>query len=164
MPAPCKGLDIVKIVPSVRSSKGFLFQSEDTSRPVLCRDVRGFPAAVEASRDRSKLHPGRLVIVVPDLAMEDWLTRWADDAAHPRRSITITRRTDGTQLRFAGTILSYGYGIDTSIQIERLDHEGRSSRGARPAPASDVDVPPKSAVQETVGARRAAPVRRRAAR
>ena len=150
---------------SVRNSKGFVFESEDTSRPVVCRDVRGFPTALQASRDRARPHPGRLLVVVPDLAMEDWLVRWADDAVHPRRSLTITRRTDGSQIRLVGTLLTYGYGVDTSIQIERLEHAGRASR-ARGGPAADPESPPKSGVQDSSGvARRQTPaVRRRTAR
>ena len=110
---------------TVRSSKGFLFEADDAHRPVLCRDVRGFPGAASAANDRTLSAPDRLVIVVPDIAMEDWLARWADDVGHPRRSLVVTRRTDGQQIRLTGTLLAYGYGVDTSIQIERLEHETR---------------------------------------
>lgn len=154
----------VKTERTVRSSKGFLFESDDTARPVLCRDVRGFPACLEAARDRSRAHPGRLVIIVPDLAMDDWLARWADDVGHPRRTMTITRRTDGRQIRLVGTLSTFGYGVETSLQVERLEQEGRTSR-TRGQSAAD-DAPPKSGVQEVVSARRqaAAPIRRRASR
>jgi hypothetical protein len=145
---------------TVRSSKGFLFESDDTVRPALCRDVRGFPASFDAARDRTKPNPGRLVIIVPDLAMDDWLARWADDVGHPRRTITITRRTDGRQIKLVGTLSAYGYGVETSIQIERLEQEGRTVRRS-----VATEEPPKSGVQEMAGVRqRATPVRKRAAR
>ena len=130
-------------------SKGFLFESDDTPRPILCRDVRGFQVTLEASRDRSKAHSGRLLIVVPDLAMEDWVARWAEDVNHSRRTLTITRRTDGSQVRLVGTILAYGYGVDTTIRIERLEHPARVSGPRRPA-AADAE-PPKSGLRELPG-------------
>jgi hypothetical protein len=150
----------VKTERTVRSSKGFLFESDDTVRPALCRDVRGFPVCLEAAQDRSKPHSGRLVIIVPDLSMDDWLARWADDVGHPRRAITITRRTDGRQLKLVGTLSTYGYGVETSIHIERLEQEGRTAR------RSSADEAPQSRVQEVSASRRqAASVgRRRAAR
>jgi hypothetical protein len=152
----------VKIERTVRSSKGFLFESDDTPRPVLCRDVRGFPACLDAARDRAKAHPGRLVIVVPDLAMDDWIARWADDVGHPRRTISITRRTDGRQVRLVGTLLAFGFGVDTSIQIERLEHEVKTGR---PRGAAGADDSPKSGVQELALLRKqAAPAKRRASR
>ena len=131
-------------------SKGFLFESDDTPGPILCRDVRGFQATLEAARDRSKAHSGRLLIVVPDLAMEDWLARWAEDVTHSRRTLTITRRTDGSQVRLVGTILAYGYGVDTTIRIERLEHPARVS-GLRRTATADAEPAPKSSVRETAG-------------
>jgi hypothetical protein len=152
----------VKIERTVRSSKGFLFESDDTPRPVLCRDVRGFPTCLDAARDRMKTHPGRVVVVVPDLAMDDWLARWADDVGHPRRSISITRRTDGRQVRMVGTLLTYGFGVDTAIQIERLEHEVKASRARA---SSGADDSPKSGVQELALLRKhASPAKRRASR
>jgi hypothetical protein len=145
---------------TVRSSKGFLFEADDTPRPVLCRDVRGFPAAASASLDRSLMAPDRVVIVVPDLAMEDWLARWADDVGHPRRSLTVTRRTDGQQIRIVGTLLAYGYGVDTAIQVERLEYEPRSQRTR-----STSDEAPKSGIPDLPSMRKqVAPIRRRASR
>lgn len=97
--------------------------------------------------------------------MDDWIARWADDVGHPRRTITITRRTDGRQIRLVGTLSTFGYGVETSVQIERLEQEGRATR-TRSTPSDD--APPKSGVQEVAAARRqaaaAAPARRRAAR
>jgi hypothetical protein len=104
-----------------RSSKGFLVEADDTPRPLLCRDVRGFPLLVEASRDGSVAAPDRCVIVVPDVAMDDWLGRWAEDAAKVRRAVSITRRIDGRQVRFSGTLLAYGGGIDTIVGVERVE-------------------------------------------
>jgi hypothetical protein len=130
---------------TVRSSKGFLIEADDTPRPVLCRDLRGFPAAVTATADRSAPAPDRLVIVVPDLAMEDWLSGWADDVGHPRRTLVITRRTDGEQIRAVCTLLAYGYGVDTSMQVERLEQEARTPRARRtpeePARPATPDLP-----------------------
>jgi hypothetical protein len=97
--------------------------------------------------------------------MDDWLARWADDVGHPRRTITITRRTDGRQIRMVGTLSTFGYGVETSVQIERLEQEGRAAR-PRTTSAAD-DAPPKSGIQEVAAVRRqaaAAPARRRAAR
>ncbi len=131
-------------------SKGFLFESDDTSGPILCRDVRGFQAALDAARDRSKTHSGRLLIVVPDLAMEDWLARWAEDVTHSRRTVTITRRTDGSQVRVLGTLLAYGYGVDTTIRIERLEHSARAS-GVRRSAGVEVEPAPKSGVRDVAG-------------
>jgi hypothetical protein len=139
---------IVKTESSLIDSKGFLFESDDTAGPILCRDVRGFRAALEAARDRSKAHSGRLVLVVPDLNMEDWLARWADDVSHSRRTLSITRRTDGTQIRLVATILAYGYGVDTTIRIERLEHPARFGGHRRPV-TTDAEAPPKSGVRET---------------
>jgi hypothetical protein len=145
---------------TVRSSKGFLFEADDTPRPVLCRDVRGFPGASAAAVDRSLPVPDRIIIVVPDLAMEDWVARWADDVGHPRRSLTITRRTDGQQVRMVGTLLAYGYGVDTAIQVERLEYEPRSGRAR-----SASDEAPKSGIPDLPLMRKqVAPVRRRASR
>jgi hypothetical protein len=107
------------MVGTARSSKGFLVESDDAPRPLLCRDVRGFPHLVEAARDRSLALPDRCVIVVPDVALDDWLSRWAEDAARVRRSVSITRRTDGRQVRFSGTLLAYGSGVDTIVRVER---------------------------------------------
>jgi hypothetical protein len=140
-------LGIVKTELSLIDSKGFLFESDDTIGPVLCRDVRGFQATVEAARDRAKAHSGRLVLVVPDLQMEDWLAGWADDVAHSRRSLTITRRTDGSQIHLVGTILAYGYGVDTTIRIERLEHAPRLT-GPRKQHVAELEAPPKSGVRE----------------
>jgi hypothetical protein len=155
----------VKTEPFLIDSKGFLFESDDTRGPILCRDVRGFQATLLASRDRAKAHSGRLVLVVPDLEMEDWLARWADDVAHSRRTLTITRRTDGSQIRLVGTILTYGYGVDTTIRIERLEHSARLGGHRRPATA-DMEAPPKSGVQAAPSAvhEHALSTRRRAAR
>jgi hypothetical protein len=138
---------IVKTEPFLVDSKGFLFESDDTPGPILCRDVRGFQATLLASRDRAKAHSGRLVLVVPDLEMEDWLARWADDVSHARRTLIVTRRTDGSQIRLVATILSYGYGVDTTIRIERLDLAARLG-GSRRAFAADAESPPKSGVRE----------------
>jgi hypothetical protein len=132
-------------------SKGFLFESDDTRGPILCRDVRGFQATLQAARDRAKAHSGRLVLVVPDLAMEDWLAGWADDVAHSRRTLSITRRTDGSQIRLVGTILAYGYGVDTTIRIERLEHQAGFVGSRRPQ-GPDVEPPPKSGLREVPGA------------
>ena len=52
-----------------QAPKGFAFEADDTEHAVVCRDVRGFAAALEAARDRKKPGPGRLLIVIPDLAM-----------------------------------------------------------------------------------------------
>lgn len=153
----------MKSIDSVRGSKGFLFETDDTPHPVLCRDVRGFPQALIAARERGKPSPGRLVVVVPDLAMDDWIARWADDTSRARRAITITRRTDGRQLRLTATLLTYGYGVDTTIAIERIEPEGRASRTSTRPPA-DGD---RSGVQEIVPSGRgkaAGPLKRRMAR
>jgi len=145
---------------TVRSSKGFLIEADDTPRPVLCRDLRGFPAAAAATADRASPTPDRLVIVVPDLAMEDWLSVWADDVGHPRRTLVITRRTDGQQVRVVGTLSTYGYGVDTAIQVERLEQEPRSTRARRvteePARVAVPDLP--------LLRKQVAPSKRRAAR
>jgi hypothetical protein len=145
---------------SVRSSKGFLIEADDTPRPVLCRDLRGFPAAAAATVDRSLAAPDRLVIVVPDLAMEDWLSIWADDVGHPRRTLIITRRTDGQQIRVIGTLSTYGYGVDTAIQVERLEQEPRSTR-ARRAPEESARTP---APDLPLLRKQVAPAKRRASR
>jgi hypothetical protein len=137
---------IVKTENTILTSKGFLFESDDAPVPILCRDLRGFQATLEAARERSMVHSGRLVIVVPDLEMEDWLARWADDVAHSRRTLTITRRTDGNQIRLVGTILAYGYGVDTTIRIERLEHAARLG-GPRRTAVADAEPPPKSGVR-----------------
>lgn len=148
----------------MRGSKGFLFEAEDTPHPVLCRDVRGFPQALLAAKDRTKGSPGRLVIVVPDLAMDDWIARWADDTSRAQRNLTITRRTDGAQLRFVGTLLNYGYGVDTTIAIERLESAARPRAAAPP----DDEVPTESGVQPVLRAsstgRAAGPLKRKMAR
>jgi hypothetical protein len=145
---------------TVRSSKGFLIEADDTPRPVLCRDLRGFPAAVLASADRSVPAPDRLVIVVPDLAMEDWLSVWADDVGHPRRTLIITRRTDGQQIRAVCTLLAYGYGVDTAMQVERLDQEARPPRAKRAAEEPVRAQPPDLPLLR----KQVAPAKRRAAR
>lgn len=134
-----------------RDSKGFLFEAEDTPHPVLCRDVRGFPLALAAARNRSKA-PGRLVIVVPDLAMEDWLTRWAEDEKRVRRNIRITRRVDGQSVRVTATLLAYGCGIDTAIALEALEP-------AVPGEVSDggsIEPPPRSVVRTATKAKKTA--------
>lgn len=153
---------VVRQIDSVRGSKGFLFEAEDTPHPVLCRDVRGFPQAVLAARDSTKASPGRLVVVVPDLAMDDWIARWADDTSRARRNLTITRRTDGTELRLVATLLNYGFGVDTTIAIERLESESRP----RPSTPEVVEASPKSGVQPVLGAtaRAAGPLKRKMAR
>jgi len=138
---------------SVRSSKGFVFEAEDTPHPVVCRDVRGFPQALVAARDRGK-SPGRLVIVVPDLAMDDWITRWAEDESRARRNITITRRVDGQRLRLVGTLLSYGYGVDTTIAIEALEAASTSDEGESSAAT---DAPPRSGVRAAPTAKSSKP-------
>jgi hypothetical protein len=142
---------IVKTESSLIDSKGFLFESDDTLGPILCRDVRGFRTTLQAARDRSKAHSGRLVLVVPDLDMEDWLARWADDVSHSRRTLGITRRTDGAQIRLVATILAYGYGVDTTIRIERLEHPARLG-GHRRSAMTDTEAPPKSGVRRLPGA------------
>jgi hypothetical protein len=109
------------MVGTARSSKGFLVEAADAPRPLLCRDVRGFPGLVEASGDGSVAAPDRCVIVVPDVAMDDWLSRWAEDAARVRRSVSITRRIDGRQVRFSGTLLAYGSGVETIVRVERVE-------------------------------------------
>jgi hypothetical protein len=141
---------IVKTESLILESKGFLFEADDTPGPILCRDVRGFQGTLDAARDRSAVHSGRLVIVVPDLEMEDWFARWADDVAHSRRALTITRRTDGSQIRLVGTILAYGYGVDTTIRIERLEHPSRLG-GSRRTGGADAELPPKSGVRAVPG-------------
>lgn len=146
---------LVKTRDSVRGSKGFLFEAEDTPHPVLCRDVRGFPQALLAARDGNK-PPGRLVIIVPELAMEDWIAQWAEDESRPRRSITITRRIDGQRLRLVGTLLSYGYGVETTIAIEKLEPIAASRA---PGPSLATEPPPKSTVR-TIEAPKAASRRR----
>jgi hypothetical protein len=78
---------------TVGISKGFLIEADDLSQPGLCRDVRGFPRAVAASRGHGP-PPDRLVIVISDLAMDDWLEQWSMDVRRPRRKIAITRRVD----------------------------------------------------------------------
>jgi hypothetical protein len=127
---------------NARSPKGFLFEADDTLRPVVCRDVRGFPGLAAASLDRSMPVPDRFVIIVPDIAMEEWLAHWAEDVGHARRSMVITRRTDGQQIRLVGTLLAYGYGVDTSIHVDRLEHGGRAAK-ARPLveEAPKVEIP-----------------------
>ena len=143
---------MTKMQRSVRNSKGFLFEADDVQRAVVCRDVRGFPAAEQAARERGKPAPSRLVVIVPDLAMDDWLARWADDVGHARRALTVTRRTDGRQVRLVGTLLAYGYGVETAIQIERIEHEPRAAKGRH---AAADDAPPKSGILD-VGSTRAA--------
>src|SRR3954462_7811596 len=106
----------------VRSSKGFLFEAEDVKSPVLCRDVRGFPALLLHSKNRSEPNPGRLLLVVPDLAMEEWLARWSEDT-RPRRRVTITRRTDGSQVRLTASLFAYGVGGEPSICVERVERD-----------------------------------------
>ena len=104
-----------------RSSKGFLVEADDAPRPLLCRDVRGFPRLVEASREGSVALPDRCVIVVPDVAMDDWLSRWAEDAVRVRRWVSITRTIDGRRVRFSATLLAYGSGVDTVVGVERVE-------------------------------------------
>src|SRR3954465_14988956 len=121
----------------VRSSKGFLFEADDVKSPVLCRAVRAFPALLLHSKSRSEPHPGRLLLVVPDLAMEEWLARWSEDT-RPRRRITITRRTDGSQVRLTASLLAYGAGVETSISIERVE---RDAPARQVATETKVEVP-----------------------
>jgi hypothetical protein len=116
---------------TVGISKGFLVEADDLSQPVLCRDVRGFPTAVAASKGQGP-PPDRLVFVISDVAMDDWLAQWSIDERHPRRKMVITRRVDGAQLRFAASLLSYGYGVDTAVRIERLEADSRARRAQRP--------------------------------
>src|SRR6478672_1707452 len=92
----------------VRSSKGFLFEADDVKSPV-----------------------------VPDLAMEEWLARWSEDT-RPRRRITITRRTDGSQVRLTASLLAYGAGVETSISIERVE---RDAPARQVATETKVEVP-----------------------
>jgi len=127
----------------VRGSKGFLFEAEDTPHPVLCRDVRGFPQALLAAREGTK-PPGRLVVIVPELAMEDWIAQWAEDETRARRNITITRRMDGQRVRLVGTLLSHGYGVETTIAIEELEQR---SAGESRTQTTPTEPPPKSAVR-----------------
>lgn len=142
---------LVKTRDTVRDSKGFLFEAEDTPQPVLCRDVRGFPQALAASKNRGK-SPGRLVIVVPDLAMEDWLARWAEDDVRVRRNLRITRRVDGQRVRIVGTLLAYGCGIDTAIAIEQLEAD-EPSDVSDPGP---IEPPPRSVVRTATKAKKTA--------
>ncbi|HEX9294992.1 MAG TPA: hypothetical protein VF881_04135 [Polyangiaceae bacterium] len=114
---------------AIRSPKGFLWQGEDPPRPLVCRDVRGFPALAAASLDRPPTLPVRLVIVVPNVALQDWLARWAEDVGRARRSVAVTRQTDGRQVRFTGTLLAYGHGVDTAIRVERVEPEAGVARG-----------------------------------
>jgi hypothetical protein len=120
---------------SVRISKGFLVEADDLSQPVLCREIRGFPAAIAASKARGA-RPERLVFVIPDLAMDDWLEQWSTDVRSPRRKIIITRRIDGAQVRLTASLLTHGYGVDTAIRVEKLD----AHAGAGRKPRVQVDI------------------------
>jgi hypothetical protein len=97
--------------------------------------------------------------------MDDWLARWADDVGHPKRTMCITRRTDGRQVRIVGTLGAYGFGVDTAIQIEKIEHEGRTVRPLRSTPD---EIPPstRGAVHEILSVARKQPgvLKRRASR
>lgn len=104
---------------SIRDNKGYLFSVDDESVG-RCRDVRGFADAIEFLKDRSNPKPERLVLVIPTIPMEDYLTKWAEDESHVRRKLSVTRRATGQQIAVTATIATYGYGVDPSLQIERL--------------------------------------------
>ena len=112
----------------IQSTKGFLVEAEDAHAVLRCRDLRGFSAVAAACRDTSMTTPERLVIVLPDLAMEDWLASWAEDVGQARRSIVATRASDGSDARLVGTLLAYGYGVETVIRVERVEPKETASR------------------------------------
>ena len=118
------------MVGTSRGAKGFEIESSSPTAPVRCRDVRGFATALQAARGAATA-PDRLVLVVPDVAMDAWLARWANDPGPARRTLTLVRRTDGARLRIEATLLTYGWGVDTALGIVRLVGELPAAEVAR---------------------------------
>ncbi len=87
--------------------------------PLGCRDVHGFREAVLAALEPRAPAPARLALVAPDDATLAWLERWAEDAEHVRRRITV-RRADGTAVTVIATIASFGAGVAPSLAVESV--------------------------------------------
>jgi len=64
--------------------------------------------------------PSRLVLILPDAEMGEWLARWSEDAERVRRTITVRRLFDGKQVTTVATLASYGHSIDTSLGVESV--------------------------------------------
>lgn len=85
-----------------------------------CASVRGFHEAAVAARDPFAPIPQRLVLHGADATLEAWLSSWAEDAEHVRRTLLIERGFDGYALTVVATIASYGYGVETSLALESV--------------------------------------------
>jgi hypothetical protein len=112
-----------------------------TTAQLFCREVRGFRDATLAAADPQAPMPARMVLVVPDVEMAEWLRCWSEDSDHIRRTLTIRRLYDGRKVTAVATLASYGSGIDTSLGIESITTTFRPCAlvrsGVHPAAALD---------------------------
>ncbi len=109
------------LIRTSKFAKGFAITSDDTDVPVSCRDLRGFPALLVAAAAHQRQVDLRVSVVVPDVAMDDWLARWARDDRHPERLVMVKRRTDRSKVRMWVTIATHGFGVDTVLAVSRVE-------------------------------------------
>ena len=116
---------LVRRRPRLRLSqpiKGFVVEADD-GRTLVCREVRGFREAMLAAHDPRAPMPSRLVLLLPDAEMGEWLACWSEDSERVRRTITVRRLFDGKQVTAVATLASYGYAVDTSLGVESIAAE-----------------------------------------
>jgi hypothetical protein len=127
--------------------RGFTFDPDDGTGPYLCGEVRGFREALAAADDPRATVPQRLVVMVPDRSMQDFLVRWSEDDRYVRRTITIARLFDEKQITAVVTLSSFGYGIDSSLAVESV----APTSGDEDALFCRSGVHPKATVEALLG-------------